>query len=123
MPQSILELLQEKGAIPVDKQLMKPSEQDLTRGVPVIEIPRKRGISSDFMVYDSVTSPNGAVLVQGPGKVYHGTVNAKELRFKVQRIVGDHPFGTMGRDNSDYYTANREFVAVVAGLSSRLEGN
>lgn len=117
MSQQIVEILQAKKALAIDKQPMKPHEYDLTGGVPIIEIPRRAGTASDFIIYNSVTSPNGIVLVQGPGKVYHGRVDGDELRFEIQRIESDHPFGVIGRDNSNYYTANRQFVD---DLSSRL---
>ena len=120
MSQQLRMILQVKGMLDLDKQPMKAREYDLTGGIPIIEIPRVplgRGGAADFIIYDSVTSPNGAILVQGSGKAYHGTVDGSELRFEVQQIESDYPFGTIGRDKSDYYLANRQFLA---GLSSKL---
>ena len=116
MSQSLLEILQQKQALGIDKKPMKPREYDLTGGVPIIEIPRGTVNPSDFIIYDNVTSPNGVILIQGQGKVYHGRVDDSELKFEVQKIESNHPFGAIGLDKSDYYTANRQFVE---SLSSR----
>lgn len=117
MSQPVLSVLQVKEALSVDKKPMKPHESDLTGGVPIIDIPKMRGIDSDFIIYDNVTSPDGRTLIQGPGRAYHGIVREGELQFEVQRINSDLPFGLIERYPSDYYLASRDFVK---DLESRL---
>jgi hypothetical protein len=92
---------------------MKPHEYDLTGGVPVLDVPRgTRGTSPDFVIYDNVVSPDGKTLIQKPGKAYHGRVSDGdgELKFEIQRVDNDLPFGVIGRYSADYYLANRSFV-------------
>ncbi|HLC61256.1 MAG TPA: hypothetical protein VJJ52_07565 [Candidatus Nanoarchaeia archaeon] len=118
MSQPVLSVLQEKGAVSSIKEPMEPAQYDLRSGVPIIDIPRgTRGTTSDFIIYDNVTSPDGRVLIQGTGRAYHGIVVNGEIRFEVQKIGSNLPFGVIGRYPDDYYLANREFVS---DLESRL---
>jgi len=113
MSQRMIDILKAQGAMSADKTLMKAGEHDLTMGVPVIDVPRRESVGgeADFVIYDSVTSPDGRTLIQGHGNAYHGMVlEGDKLRFEVQKIEANHQFGVIGFYPKDYFLANRQFV-------------
>ena len=121
MSQPILSVLQEEGVVSADQEPMQLSEFNLMGGVPIVDITKNyRGSGAECVIYDNVTSPDGRILMQGPGYAYFGQRVAGELEFEVQKIDDSKPFGAIGIYESDYYLAGRTFVD---DLKTKLDHN